>query len=155
MSLPHLFGYVALILVAIVLAAVFGGLLRLMTQETPQPPEAKTSARVYVVKRGDALAEISQKTGIGEDRLMALNPTLDPLALVPGQRIRLRPVSAAERSRARRRREARPRRYVVKRGDTPSGIAAKSGVPLFRLFELNRGIERKGIVPGQWLRLRK
>lgn len=155
MSLPHFFGYVALALVAIVMAGLFGGVIRLITQETPQPPDPKTSARVYTVKRGDALAEISQKTGIDEDRLMALNPTLDPLALVPGQRIRLRPVSAAERARARRRRQARPRRYVVKRGDTPSGIAAKTGVPLFRLFELNRGIERKGIVPGQRLRLRK
>ena len=155
MSLPHLFGYVALALVAIVLAGVVGGVVRLITQETSQSPEAKTSARVYVVKRGDALAEISQRTGIDEDRLMALNPTLDPLALVPGERIRLRPVSAAERSRTRRRREGRPRRYVVRRGDTPSGIAAKTGVPLYRLFELNRGIERKGIFPGQRVRLRK
>jgi peptidoglycan lytic transglycosylase D len=155
MSSRLLLGYTALTLVAIILAGIFGGALRIITQDTPSAPTAKTSARHYVVKRGDALAVISQKTGISVERLMALNPSLDPLALVPGQRIRLRPVTPAERALARRRRKALPRHYVVKRGDSPSVIAEKTGVPLYRLFELNRGIDRKLILPGQRLRLRR
>lgn len=155
MTIPRAVGYSVLILVAIFLAAVFGGALRLITQETPTPPEAKTKARVYVVKRGDALGAIAERTGVPAERMLDLNPRLDPLALVPGQRIRLQPVTAAERAAARRRRRALPRRYVVKRGDSPSGIAEKTGVPLYRLLSLNRGIDRKPIVPGQRLRLRR
>ena len=88
------------------------------------------------------------------DRLRALNPTIDPLALVPGERVRLRRSTPAERSRARRRRKARPTRYVVKQGDSASAIAEKTGVPLHRLFQLNPRIEKGTITPGQRIKLR-
>ncbi len=155
MSPGRIFGYTALTVVAIVLAGLFGAALRIITQDTPSAPKAKTNARYYVVKRGDALAAISDRTGISEERLMNLNPRLDPLALIPGERIRLRPPTAAERARARRRRESLPTYYVVRQGDSPSSIAEKTGVPLSRLFELNPSIERKPLMPRQRLRLRK
>lgn len=156
MSTRLLFGYTTLILVAIVLAGIFGAAVRLITQETPSGPEVKTDARQYVVKRGDALGRISRKTGVPEERLMELNPTLDPLALVPGTRINLRPPTDAERERARKRRDRpKPKHYVVKAGDSPSAIAEKTGVPLDRLYRLNRGIEEKPLVPGQRLTLRR
>jgi LysM repeat protein len=44
---------------------------------------------VYVVRAGDNLFTISSKTGVPIDTLRALNPTLDPQALVTGQRVRL------------------------------------------------------------------
>jgi LysM repeat protein len=155
MSLRLLLGYTGLTLVAIVLAVVFGAALRIITQETPSSPEVKTNAPYYVVKPGDALTTISDRTGIPVDRLTELNPSVDPLALRPGARIRLRPSTAAERARARRRRKALPTYYVVKRGDSPSRIAEETGVPLYRLFELNRGIDKKPIQPGQRIRLRR
>lgn len=155
MSLRLLFAYAGLTLVAILLAGFFGAALRIMTQETASPPKAKTNAPYYVVKRGDAFATISHKTGIPVERLTELNPSVDPLALTPGSRIKLRPSTPAERARARQRRKALPAYYVVRRGDTPSGIAEETGVPLFRLFELNRGIDKKPIVPGQRIRLRR
>lgn len=46
--------------------------------------------RTYVVKPGDTLATIAERTGVPIDRVIALNPTLDPQALVTGQRIKLR-----------------------------------------------------------------
>jgi Tfp pilus assembly protein FimV len=46
--------------------------------------------KVYTVKPGDTLDEIAQRTGVGADRLQELNPKLDPQALGPGQKIRLR-----------------------------------------------------------------
>lgn len=155
MSSRLLLGYVGLTLVAIILAGVFGVALRIITQDTPSPPKRKTNASVYVVRRGDALSVISQRTGVSEERLEQLNPDADPLALLPGERLRLRPLTRAERARARRREKARPRRYVVKKGDSASLIAEKTGLPLYRLFELNRGIDRKPLIPGQRLRLRK
>jgi hypothetical protein len=46
--------------------------------------------RLYTVKPGDTLGGISQKTGLSTERLQELNPKLDPQALAPGQKIRLR-----------------------------------------------------------------
>lgn len=46
--------------------------------------------RVYEVKPGDTLGAISQKVGLSAERLQELNPKLDPRALGPGQKIRLR-----------------------------------------------------------------
>ncbi|MDQ4048361.1 MAG: LysM peptidoglycan-binding domain-containing protein [Actinomycetota bacterium] len=155
MSSRQLLGYAALTLVAILLAGLFGIALRIITQETSSPSEVKTTAPYYVVKRGDALATISHKTGIPVERLEELNPTVDPLALAPGERIRLRPGTPAERARARRRRKALPTHYVIKRGDSPSRIAEKTGVSLDRLFALNRGLEGRTLHPGQRLRLRR
>jgi LysM repeat protein len=49
-----------------------------------------TGKRFYIVKPGDTLSKIAAKTGVEIDRLLALNPTIDPHALVSGQRIKLR-----------------------------------------------------------------
>ncbi len=155
MSLRLIFGYTALTVVAIVLAVIFGVAIRIITQDTPSAPKVKTNAPFYVVKRGDAFTTISARTGIPVERLTALNPSLDPLALTPGARIKLRPATPAERRRARRRRKALPTYYVVKQGDSPSAIAEKTGVPLYRLFELNRGIDKKPIMPRQRIRLKR
>ena len=47
--------------------------------------------RSYVVKSSDtSLDSIARKTGVPTDRLLTLNPALDPQTLVPGQRIKLR-----------------------------------------------------------------
>jgi LysM repeat protein len=50
----------------------------------------KLPQNVYVVKTGDTLGSIAQKTGIPVERLQGLNPNLDPQALVSGQRLKLR-----------------------------------------------------------------
>jgi len=46
--------------------------------------------RNYVVKPGDNFEAISTKTGIPTDKLLELNPDLDPQALISGQKVRLR-----------------------------------------------------------------
>jgi LysM repeat protein len=45
---------------------------------------------VYVVKSGDTLGGIAEKTGVPVERLEELNPGLDQFQLVAGQRIKLR-----------------------------------------------------------------
>lgn len=52
--------------------------------------EDELPADVYVVKTGDTLAGIAEKTGLTVERLQLLNPDLDPQALVSGQKIKLR-----------------------------------------------------------------
>jgi Tfp pilus assembly protein FimV len=52
--------------------------------------EDRLPRSIYTVKPGDTLDGISQKTGLSTERLQELNPKLDPRALEPGQKIRLR-----------------------------------------------------------------
>ena len=44
----------------------------------------------YTVKVGDTLGGIADKTGVPVERLLELNPDLDPQALVSGQKVKLR-----------------------------------------------------------------
>jgi LysM repeat protein len=59
---------------------------------------------------------------------------------------------AAKTSRKHRRRR---RAYTVKPGDTPSGIAAKTGVSLATLQRLNPTLDPQSLSPGQKIRLRR
>jgi Tfp pilus assembly protein FimV len=66
------------------------------TERTTTNPSRETDRRArrqrrnYVVKAGDTLGAIAEQTGVSVERLLVLNPELDPQALVAGQRIRLR-----------------------------------------------------------------
>lgn len=51
-------------------------------------------------------------------------------------------------------RRSRRSRYTVKAGDTPSGIAEKTGVPVDRLLDLNPDIDAQALQTGQRLKLR-
>ena len=58
----------------------------------PEPQPARTeSARpsAYSVRSGDTLAVIAERLGTTVDRLMELNPGIDPQALRVGQSIRV------------------------------------------------------------------
>ena len=60
------------------------------TTETAESAPSPTSKASYVVKTGDTLGSIAEKTGVPVSKLQELNPELDPQALVSGQKIRLR-----------------------------------------------------------------
>lgn len=47
------------------------------------------------------------------------------------------------------------RTYTVKPGDTPSGIAEKTGVPLEKIEELNPDLDPQALAPGTKLKLRR
>jgi len=49
-----------------------------------------STAKFYVVKPGDSLSEIATKTGVAVGTIEALNPNVNPIALQPSQRLRLR-----------------------------------------------------------------
>jgi len=54
--------------------------------------KVRVRARFYVVKQGDTLSLIAQKTGVPLGRLTSLNPSVSapPYSLQTGQRLRLR-----------------------------------------------------------------
>jgi LysM repeat protein len=55
------------------------------------PAKQVPRKRTYRVRQGDTLTAISDKTGVSTAALIALNPGLDPQALQPGDRLKLRP----------------------------------------------------------------
>jgi LysM repeat protein len=63
-------------------------------QSTPPPAKKqhhKHHKRFYVVKTGDTPSGIAAATGVSLARIERLNPGLDPQALAPGRRLKLRP----------------------------------------------------------------
>jgi LysM repeat protein len=56
---------------------------------------------------------------------------------------------------ASKKKSSKPRTYVVKPGDTPSGIAEKTGVSLSTLEELNPDMNPQALAPGTKLKLRR
>ena len=88
------------------------------------------------------------------EEIERLNPRLDPLTLLPGTKLRLKPVTQREKRRAKLKRARMPRRYIVKQGDGLLAIAEKTGVPVERLRALNRRKNLNKLIPGMRLRLR-
>ena len=61
-----------------------------VVEEPAPPPEPKSArATAYAVRSGDTLASIAAKFGTTVDRLMELNPGIDPTALRVGEPIRV------------------------------------------------------------------
>lgn len=63
---------------------------RAQTRDRSQTTARRGKPRFYVVRTGDSLALIAEKTGVTLEQLRVLNPSLDPQGLVTGQRVRLR-----------------------------------------------------------------
>jgi LysM repeat protein len=60
-------------------------------QETTADESSEESEeKFYVVQPGDSFSTIAEEQGVPEERLQQLNPDLDPQALAPGQRVKLR-----------------------------------------------------------------
>jgi LysM repeat protein len=53
--------------------------------------QQRRGRRRYTVKPGDTPSAIAEKTGVPLAEILRLNPDLDPQALSPGQRLKLRP----------------------------------------------------------------
>lgn len=58
-------------------------------QTAPKRETKRARATAYSVRSGDTLASIADKFGTSVDRLMELNPGLDPTALRVGEPIRV------------------------------------------------------------------
>ena len=59
------------------------------TTTTPTTDTGPKKKRSYRVKNGDTLESIAAKFNTTVDDLLTLNPNVDPLALSPGQKIRV------------------------------------------------------------------
>lgn len=57
---------------------------------TPDGSAVVTTRTSYKVKAGDSFAAIAESLGIDVNTLQDLNPEIDPRALQPGQKLKLR-----------------------------------------------------------------
>lgn len=60
-----------------------------VTTEEVETSTVPVEKKYYRVKPGDTLTDIAGRFGTTVDELLELNPGVDPLALEPGQRIRV------------------------------------------------------------------
>ncbi len=109
----------------------------------PEMPE--TSESIYVVKKNDNLTNIASRYGTTYQALAKYNNIKNPNLIYQGQIIKIP-----------KEEEITPNTYVIKKGDTLSGIASKFGMSWETLYEKNKekiGDDPNLIYPGQTLRL--
>jgi peptidoglycan DL-endopeptidase LytE len=59
------------------------------TRTTTRPKPKPAARRFYTIQSGDTLETVAAKFGTTTQKLLALNPTIDPHALSIGQKIRI------------------------------------------------------------------
>lgn len=108
--------------------------------DTAKPaPRPVPTGSTYAVRKGDTLSGIAAKYGISLNAIERLNPQIkNPNLIYPGQVIHVSgtvpPITAV---------------YVVKSGDTLSGIAAAHGISLAEIERLNPQIKNPNLIyPG-------
>ncbi|MBA2450350.1 MAG: LysM peptidoglycan-binding domain-containing protein, partial [Chloroflexi bacterium] len=105
----------------------------------------------HVVRDGETLSSIGVSHAVPLDQLLALNELVDPNALIVGQVIKLpapaEPSAAAPPPAS----SAARQTYVVRPGDTVSGIAQSFGIAVQALAEANRLTDPNRLVAGQRL----
>lgn len=108
------------------------------------PPQTRTTALSYTVRRGDTLSEIARRFGIGLSKLNQANPSTRARRLQIGQILTIpdarTTVSAAET-------------HVVRRGESLWSIARLYELSLARILKLNDLRQGDIIRPGQILRI--
>lgn len=119
-----------------------GQVLRLPGGSTPP---AATTGGTYTVVKGDTLSGIAQRYNTSWQTLAAINGIADPNKIYPGQVLKVPGAAPSQ--------PANQTTYVVKSGDTLSGIAAKFGTSWQRLQQLNGIPDPNKIYPGQVLKI--
>ena len=147
---------------------VFGGLILLMLAMVAivvttlgaagKDADATSEARAeklrdlppyWTVKRGDTYVSIAEKTGLTVGELETFNPYIDPSAIVPGQRLKLRKNVPKPKPKP-----VGPKYATVRTGDSFGSIAAKYDKNIIRLQRLNPKLKPTRLQPGDRMRLR-
>ncbi len=140
--------------------------IKAVTKPVKRTPAAKPKILVYRIVSGDSLSMIATRTGCKLAALLALNHLKETALIVPGQLLRLPAGSHLPKARPTSRvvpaRPTTPRTpvvtgkvktYVVHKGETLPGIAARAHVALATLRKLNGLPTQVLLSPGRALRL--
>lgn len=119
----------------------------------PQP--TKITGDTYVVKSGDTLGEIANRSGVSVDNLVKWNNIKNKNLIVVGQVLRLKAPVSKPQPKPQPNSQAKPtsKTYTVKSGDTLSEIADRHGMSTSQLASLNNIKNVNLINVGQVLKL--
>lgn len=111
--------------------------------QTPQPQPSQNGI-TYTVKSGDTLSGIASRYGTTYQKIAADNGITNPNLIHPGQVLKINGGSSEQTNNTNR-------EYIVKSGDTLSGIAAKFGTN-YQKIAADNGIANPNLIyPGQKL----
>lgn len=110
---------------------------------TPQPAPSQ-SGTTYIVKAGDTLSAIAAKYGTTYQKIAADNGIANPNFIQPGQVLKIDGGSTTTTNNT-------GREYIVKSGDTLSGIASRYGTTYQKIAKDNNIANPNIIHPGQKL----
>jgi len=113
-----------------------------------------TGYKIYIVRRGDTLSQISLRFGVSIRTLMRVNNIRNANLIYAGQRLRI-PVSGSTTNNNSGSSSSSKsyRIYTIRRGDTLSGIAARFGVSVRTLQKVNNIRNPRLIYAGAKLRI--
>ncbi len=105
-----------------------GRVLRIPVSEIPAMcRERAMPYREYIVKKGDTLAAIAEKTGVGSQRIAGFNGLNDPDRIAEGQVLRIPfPIT-----------DSKEKEYVVQSGDTLTSVAQKTDTTVQQIAQRN------------------
>ena len=150
---PRFVAFAALVMavVAVVLIVAIGPSIsvKAASRASAARPATRRLPPYWIVRPGDTYAEVAARTGLSVDQLEVLNPTSDPQALSPGQRLQLwrHPPGPPPKPLG-------PRIWTVRPGDSLGSIAAKTGTNLDTLEQLNPQLKPTVLQPGDRVLLR-
>ncbi len=107
-------------------------------------PQPSNNGTTYTVKSGDTLSGIASKFGTTYQKIAADNGIANPNLIHPGQVLRINGGSSVQTNNT-------GREYIVKSGDTLSGIAARYGTTYQKIARDNNIANPNLIHPGQRL----
>lgn len=143
-------GLVGLVAAIAVLIVTFPGSAGVHRSVGPPHATLRRLPPYWIVRPGDTYAEISAKTGLTVAQLEAFNPNVDALALVPGQRLNLWRYPPKPRPKP-----LGPLFWTVRPGQSFGSIAAKTGINIITLEQLNPRLKPATLQPGDRVRLRR
>jgi LysM repeat protein len=135
--------------VIVVIVTSGGGSETASNPAVSRPATVRKLPPYWTVRPGDTYTRIALKTGLTIGQLEAFNPHTGPLSLVVGQRLNLR------RPPPPRPRPPAPRFWTVRRGESFGLIAAKTGISITTLEQLNARLKPTTLQPGDRVRLRR
>jgi putative chitinase len=142
-------------------AAFYGGLIRTAVTRFEQlqgaPAAPPVQGDVYIVQPGEVLSVIAARFGTTVAAIAAANGIVDPDRVGAGQRLRIPGLTATPEVAPSGGETQQPppaeQTYTVQPGDILSRIAARLGVPLQAIIDLNGIANPDRIQPGQVLRI--
>lgn len=144
-------GGLAILLLTIIVVAVtsLGAGDKSADASAAQAAKTRKLPVYWTVHSGDSYVRIARKTGLTVEQLEAFNPYVDPSAIVPGQRLKLRAKVPKPKPKS-----LGPKYYTLRSGDSFGSVAAKTGKDITRLMALNPKLKPSKLQPGDRLKLR-